>query len=318
MLMIFVDEIGEAFPFLNHSPWNNITLADFVMPWFLFMVGVSLVLSSKKFKPTFCSAEEFAAAQKQGTWAILVRSAKLFGLGVLIQGGGFLFGRPQGWNLASMRWCGILNRIGFAYLVAGLVELWVPAQQPWPSRPVWSSVWAHRLKWGVVFAFLAFHLVLTLFTYVPSWQSEYAYEAKAGGSVRLKQSFTIDCNVRGAISTPQCSATSYYDRVLFGQAHLRPWMSHRLPECSSCSPGSPSSVYRPDCHYYLDRMNASAAHPRWCSASMYDPEGALATIPSVMSVWLGTHFSRTLFLRPSALLLHWSAVSAVLVAAAPY
>ena len=35
LLMIFVDEIGCAFPHLDHSPWDNVTLADFVMPWFL-------------------------------------------------------------------------------------------------------------------------------------------------------------------------------------------------------------------------------------------------------------------------------------------
>ena len=45
LLMIFVDDIGDAYPVLNHSPWDNVTLADFVMPWFLFMVGTSLSIS---------------------------------------------------------------------------------------------------------------------------------------------------------------------------------------------------------------------------------------------------------------------------------
>jgi len=44
-LMVFADEIGEAYPHLNHSPWSNITMADYVMPWFLFMVGTSMVIS---------------------------------------------------------------------------------------------------------------------------------------------------------------------------------------------------------------------------------------------------------------------------------
>ncbi|KAH1259869.1 hypothetical protein GmHk_02G003140 [Glycine max] len=34
-LMILVDNVGRAFPSLNHSPWFGVTLADFIMPFFL-------------------------------------------------------------------------------------------------------------------------------------------------------------------------------------------------------------------------------------------------------------------------------------------
>merc|ERR1711871_1870414 len=47
-LMVFADEIGDAYPHLNHSPWNTTTFADYVMPWFLFMVGTSMAFSLKK------------------------------------------------------------------------------------------------------------------------------------------------------------------------------------------------------------------------------------------------------------------------------
>ncbi len=32
-VMIFVDDLGDDWPPINHSPWNGITLADIVMPW---------------------------------------------------------------------------------------------------------------------------------------------------------------------------------------------------------------------------------------------------------------------------------------------
>lgn len=32
-IMVLVDETGSAFPHITHSPWNNITFADLVMPW---------------------------------------------------------------------------------------------------------------------------------------------------------------------------------------------------------------------------------------------------------------------------------------------
>ena len=46
-LMILVDDAGGIVPVLNHSPWNGLTIADFVMPFFLFIVGVSLALTYK-------------------------------------------------------------------------------------------------------------------------------------------------------------------------------------------------------------------------------------------------------------------------------
>lgn len=46
-LMIFVDDAGGILPAINHSPWDGLTLADFVMPFFLFIVGISLALTYK-------------------------------------------------------------------------------------------------------------------------------------------------------------------------------------------------------------------------------------------------------------------------------
>lgn len=46
-LMILVDNAGGIWPSINHSPWNGVTLADFVMPFFLFIVGVALALAYK-------------------------------------------------------------------------------------------------------------------------------------------------------------------------------------------------------------------------------------------------------------------------------
>lgn len=52
--MILVDDVGEILPSINHSPWDGVTLADFVMPFFLFIVGVSLAFAYKV-TSVFCS-----------------------------------------------------------------------------------------------------------------------------------------------------------------------------------------------------------------------------------------------------------------------
>src|ERR1700761_9324890 len=46
--MILVNNNGDSahtWPFFEHAPWNGFTLADFVFPAFLLMVGMSIELS---------------------------------------------------------------------------------------------------------------------------------------------------------------------------------------------------------------------------------------------------------------------------------
>ena len=56
VLMIFVDNVGDWLPRVDHSPWDDITLADFVMPFFLFMVGCSMSLSFSKYNGSIARA----------------------------------------------------------------------------------------------------------------------------------------------------------------------------------------------------------------------------------------------------------------------
>ena len=45
--MIIVEDIGGLIPKISHSPWDGATLADFVFPFFLFVVGISLAFAYK-------------------------------------------------------------------------------------------------------------------------------------------------------------------------------------------------------------------------------------------------------------------------------
>eukprot|EP00262_Sarcandra_glabra_P021675 TRINITY_DN9283_c0_g1_i2.p1 TRINITY_DN9283_c0_g1~~TRINITY_DN9283_c0_g1_i2.p1 ORF type:complete len:109 (+),score=13.45 TRINITY_DN9283_c0_g1_i2:254-580(+) len=75
--MILVDHAGGILLAINHSPWNGLTLADLVMPFFLFMVGVSLGLTYKKLP------------NKVATRKATLRALKLSILGLVLQGGYF-------------------------------------------------------------------------------------------------------------------------------------------------------------------------------------------------------------------------------------
>jgi len=181
------------------------------------------------------------------------------------------------------------------------------------SNPHIIVLSAHGWRWLPPIACVLLHLALTYGTYVPSWTSEYGYpgynqsalEKSGGVSIFLPEAerFVVECGVRGSVSSPQCSAQGFYDRLLFGQSHLGVWMSSRMKECSTCSPGEPDSTYRPHCQWRLD-----AEAPRWCFAHIYDPEGALSTLPTVMTVWFGVHFGKVLKTPGiECVLYHWLA-----------
>ncbi|KAK6805684.1 hypothetical protein RDI58_003469 [Solanum bulbocastanum] len=78
VLMIFVEYAGGIYPSVNHSPWNGITLADFVMPFFLFIVGVSLALAYKNLPCRLIATRK-----------AIYRGIKLFIIGLFLQGGYF-------------------------------------------------------------------------------------------------------------------------------------------------------------------------------------------------------------------------------------
>ena len=47
VIMMFVNYGGGAYWYFAHSKWNGLTVADLVMPWFMFMMGVSFTFSLK-------------------------------------------------------------------------------------------------------------------------------------------------------------------------------------------------------------------------------------------------------------------------------
>ncbi len=124
-LMILVDDnVGVEFEFLKHPVWTGISLADFVFPSFITLMGVSMYFSLSKYDFKFSGKAIFR---------IVRRFVLLFICGVLIartcvgvdaafEGGSFFgaFGDFGSWRLM-----GILQRIALCYLFAGLIVLCV-------------------------------------------------------------------------------------------------------------------------------------------------------------------------------------------------
>jgi len=115
--MLLVDYAGDepsGYRLLRHAHWNGLTAADLIFPSFVFLMGISIVLS---FSARLARGETRSAI----AWHAAKRSALLFALGV------FLNGVPH-FNLATWRVGGVVQRIALCYFFAGLLFLWTDAR----------------------------------------------------------------------------------------------------------------------------------------------------------------------------------------------
>ena len=75
--MLFVNYGGGHYWFFDHARWHGLTVADLVMPWFIFILGTSQHFSMKKL-----NKQNSSLLQKINF--ICLRSVKLFLLGAWI------------------------------------------------------------------------------------------------------------------------------------------------------------------------------------------------------------------------------------------
>lgn len=112
MVMILVNTPGDwsyVYRFLLHAPWDGLSLADFVFPFFIFIVGISISFVYKN------KVAEFATYKK-----IMIRSLKLIALGLLIHA--FVPYAPF-LELEALRLPGVLQRIGLVFCVVSVLYL---------------------------------------------------------------------------------------------------------------------------------------------------------------------------------------------------
>ncbi|KAL5998495.1 hypothetical protein ACLOJK_009438 [Asimina triloba] len=291
-LMILVDDAGGIFPSINHSPWNGVTLADFVMPFFLFIVGVSLGLTYKK-----------VSYKGDATKKAALRALKLFMLGILLQGGYFhgVNNLTFGVDLWTIRLMGTLqfNETILRRLLWGqdgmqpqedktMRTVMVQSGQYLNMRPrtvienfpgykrisvayliaAICEIWLKnedavdsRL---VAMVLTAIYLILLYGLKVPSW----TYRISSESNSIPPKTFAVECGIRGDTG-PACNAVGMIDRNILGIQHLykRPIYA-RTKECSINSP-----VYGP--------LPPNA--PAWCQAP-FEPEGLLRLV--LISVWI--------------------------------
>ncbi|XP_053920699.1 heparan-alpha-glucosaminide N-acetyltransferase isoform X1 [Cuculus canorus] len=201
IIMVFVNYGGGKYWFFRHESWNGLTVADLVFPWFVFIMGTSTSLS-------LSSMLRRGASKKQVFGKILWRSFLLILLGIIVVNPNYCLG-PLSWD--NLRFPGVLQRLGFTYLVVAALELLFTRvgaesgslETPCPALkdilPYWPQ-WIFMLMLEVIW------LCLTFLLPVPGCPRGYLGPGGIGDFGKY----------------PNCTggAAGYIDRLLLGEKHM--------------------------------------------------------------------------------------------------
>ena len=115
--MILVNNgYSDSFEMLQHAAWNGLSVSDFVFPFFLFIMGVSMCLSLSK--NNFKISGEIS-------WKIIKRTLILFLLGLAINWLEMIC-HGNGLDFQELRFWAVLQRIAICYFVASFLILLLP------------------------------------------------------------------------------------------------------------------------------------------------------------------------------------------------
>ncbi|KAM4636143.1 heparan-alpha-glucosaminide N-acetyltransferase-like [Discoglossus pictus] len=205
--MIFVNYGGGGYWFFEHAPWNGLTVADLVMPWFVFIIGTSVALA-------------FRSMMKRGVkrWQIVRkltwRTILLFIIGVLFLNYGPADG-PLSWRWVRIP--GVLQRLGFTYFVVSLVHTGFSKRSlDLQESPAWSAalrdVVLYWPEWIIMALLEAVWLCVTFLLPVPGCSSGYLGPGGIGD-----HGYYPDCTG---------GAAGYIDKWLLGPSHI-----YHYPTC---------------------------------------------------------------------------------------
>ena len=126
--MASLPDEGKKYLWLDHAAWHGYTIADFVFPFFLYIIGGSMAFSLAKY------TSGSAPITKNVYWQIIRRSLILFGLGLILNNlvWNYNFTDPKIFaNIDSLRIMGVLQRIGIAFFFASMAILTLSHRWLW-------------------------------------------------------------------------------------------------------------------------------------------------------------------------------------------
>ncbi|KAE8742323.1 hypothetical protein FOCC_FOCC012123 [Frankliniella occidentalis] len=155
-MMIFVNYGGGQYRFFRHTPWNGMNIADVIFPWFLWVMGMSLVLSLR--------SQLRSDRSRFSVWiTALRRSVMLVLLGLLLNSFGHLHN-----DLSNFRFGGVLQRLGASFFIISSVEtIFMNLQGP-SQYGLLSDFWDGWAQWVCALAFAGTWMLITFLVDVPN------------------------------------------------------------------------------------------------------------------------------------------------------
>jgi len=200
VIMIFVNDGGGGYWFMEHATWNGLYVADLVFPWFLWIMGVCIPMSVKS-----CIKKETPV--KSVVWQVIVRSVKLFLLG-------FILNTLGGWiNLSKLRVPGVLQRFGVCYFVVFLVGYTFTRAETKAAAGLWWERVADIVyllpQWIIMLLILLVHQLVVYLVAAPGCSAGYS---GPGGL----HNWTPESNNTGCIG----GITGHIDKSFFTTPHI--------------------------------------------------------------------------------------------------
>ncbi|XP_042289176.1 heparan-alpha-glucosaminide N-acetyltransferase isoform X3 [Thunnus maccoyii] len=204
-VMVFVNYGGGGYWFFQHAPWNGLTVADLVMPWFVFIIGTSVVLAFRSMQRRGVSRLQLL---RKITWRTVV---------LLMLGFCFLNYSPRDGPL-SWSWLripGVLQRLAFTYFVLSLLQtFWGQKEIPLRAYHWWNpfqDVVLYWPQWLIIIFLETLWLFITFLLPVPNCPTGYLGAGGIGDNGLY----------------PNCTggAAGYVDRWMFGDN------MYRYPTC---------------------------------------------------------------------------------------
>jgi predicted acyltransferase len=127
ILVNFPGDEENVFAPLKHTLWNGLTPTDLIAPFFLFIVGISIVLAYSRRLEVNRENQHFRK--------IIIRSIKIFAVGI------FLNLLPA-FDFSDLRYTGTLPRIALVFLPCAILYLTsTPKTQAWIGTIILVAYW---------------------------------------------------------------------------------------------------------------------------------------------------------------------------------
>lgn len=136
--MILVNNPGGSSVFapLKHAAWNGLTPTDLAFPFFMFIMGVSICFSMRRYQ----------ASRAGAVRRIIVRSLLIYLIGVALCCAGPL---ARGtFSLEGIRILGVLQRLAIVYFAGALIYLFVPRRIHLPLAFLFLLAYILILQFG--------------------------------------------------------------------------------------------------------------------------------------------------------------------------